>query len=150
MRKLNLLLIALLLGSGYIFSQEKEQEPAAGGDLANKIQNPIANLISVPFQNNTDFGIGPDNRARNTLNIQPVIPASLHENLNLITRTIIPITSPYFGITDSKFGLSDVSLSLFLPPAKPGRLIYGGGVALGLPSAPEQYLGPDQWTAGPA
>jgi len=150
MRKLNLLLIALLLGSGYIFSQEKEQEPAAGGDLANKIQNPIANLISVPFQNNTDFGIGPDNRARNTLNIQPVIPVSLNENLNLITRTIIPIMSQPVGKTDSKFGLGDVSLSLFLTPAKPGKLIYGGGVALGLPTATDPYLGSEKWTAGPA
>ena len=85
MKKRNLLIIAFLISSGFAIGQEKEQEPAAGGDLQSKIQNPIASLISIPFQNNTDFGIGEDDRTRNTLNIQPVIPLSLNENLNLIT-----------------------------------------------------------------
>lgn len=150
MKKVNLLLILFLLCSGYAFSQEKEQEPAAGGDLQSKIQNPIANLISIPFQNNTDFGIGPDNRTRNTLNIQPVIPFTLSENLNLITRTIIPIMSQPVGPSDNEFGLGDISLSLFLTPANPGKIIYGGGLALGLPTATDAYLGSEKWTAGPS
>ena len=150
MKKLNLLIIALLISSGYAFAQDDAPTPAAGGDLAAKIQNPIANLISIPFQNNTDFGIGPYDRTRNTLNIQPVIPVSLNENLNLITRTIIPIMSQPVGENDSKSGLGDISLSLFLTPAKPGKLIYGGGVALGLPTGTDPYLGSEKWTAGPA
>ena len=60
MKKRNLLIIAFLISSGFAIGQEKEQEPAAGGDLQSKIQNPIASLISIPFQNNTDFGIGED------------------------------------------------------------------------------------------
>ncbi len=150
MKKLKLLILALLLSGVNAISQEKEQEPKAGGDLANKIQNPIANLISVPFQNNTDFGIGPYDRTRNTLNIQPVIPLTLNENLNLITRTIIPIMSQPVGQSDNEFGLGDISLSMFLTPANPGKLIYGGGLALGLPTATDQYLGSGKWTVGPA
>ena len=150
MKKRNLLIIAFLISSGFAIGQEKEQEPAAGGDLQSKIQNPIASLISIPFQNNTDFGIGEDDRTRNTLNIQPVIPLSLNENLNLITRTIIPIISQPTFPGESEFGLGDVSLSLFLTPAKPGKLIYGGDLALGLPTATDQYLGAEKWTAGPS
>lgn len=150
MKKAHLILIAILLSSSYAFSQEKGQEPTAGGDLANKIQNPIANLISVPFQNNMDFGVGPNDRTRNTLNIQPVIPVSLNESLNLITRTIIPIMSQPVGLDNREFGLGDINLSLFLTPAKPGKLIYGGGVALGLPTATDSYLGSGKWTAGPS
>lgn len=148
MKNLNLVFILFLLSSGFEISQEKEQAPTS--DLESKIQNPIANLISLPFQNNTDFGIGPDNRTRNTLNIQPVIPLNLNENLNLITRTILPIISQPVGSNDSEFGLGDVSLSLFLTPAKPGKLIYGGGVALGFPTATDSYLGSGKWAAGPS
>lgn len=144
------LLIAFLLISGYTFSQERIVGPPARGDLANRIQNPIANLISVPFQNNTDFGIEPYNGTRNTINLQPEIPVSLNENLNLNTRTIIPIMSQPIDQSDSKFGLGDISLSLILTPANPGKVIFGGGVALGLPTETDPYLGSEKWTVGPA
>ena len=72
--------------SSLVFAQENE-------GLEKKIQNPNASLISVPFQNNTDFGIGPDNLTRNTLNIQPVLPFSLTKDINLIVRTIVPVIS---------------------------------------------------------
>ena len=150
MKIFNPLLFSLLLIGGFAFGQEKTEEPAPGGDLAAKIQNPIASMISVPFQNNTDFGIGPDDRVRNTLNIQPVIPVSINESLNFITRTIIPIMSQPTFPGESEFGLGDISLSLFLTPAKPSKLIYGGGVALGIPTATDQYLGSEKWTAGPS
>ena len=63
----------------------------AQDDLAQKTQNPLSNLISLPFQNNTNFGIGPDDEIQNVLNIQPVIPISINKDWNLITRTIIPL-----------------------------------------------------------
>ena len=82
---------------------QNEQEPSKD-NLEQQIQNPIASLISVPFQNNVNFNVGPFERSRNTLNIQPVIPFSLNENLNLITRTIVPIISQPVGMNDSEFG----------------------------------------------
>lgn len=69
------------------------QDDADAEALAKAAQNPIASLISLPFQNNTDFGIGPEDKTKNTLNIQPVWPFSLSDNWNLITRTIVPVIS---------------------------------------------------------
>ena len=149
MKKILLICSSLLMGT-MVFAQEEPKTDDAAGDLEKKIQNPIASMISVPFQNNTDFGIGDYDGTRNTLNIQPVIPFSVSDNLNLITRTIIPIVSQPIGPDDSKFGLGDVSLSLFLTPAKPGKIIYGGGLAFGIPTATDEYLGSEKWSAGPS
>ena len=71
------------LGDGHIDSDEDES-----AELARAVQNPVADLISVPFQNNTDFDFGPRERTQNVLNIQPVIPISLSEDWLAITRTI--------------------------------------------------------------
>ena len=156
MKKLNFLLIALLLCSGSIFAQadkpatEAATAAAPASDLEQKIQNPIASMISVPIQNNVDFGVGAYERTQNTTNIQPVIPISINKDLNLITRTIIPLISQPVGEHDSEYGLGDVSLSLFLTPKKATKLIYGGGLALGIPTASSDYLGTDKWSAGPS
>ncbi len=86
-----LLKISILACSGPAAAQSSE------GDLANASQNPVANLISVPFQNNTLFGLGDADDTANLLNIQPVIPFTVG-NWNLINRTIIPVI--YFpGLT---------------------------------------------------
>src|SRR5262245_65064289 len=62
-------------------------------DLAKKSQNPIADLVSVPFQSNTNFNTGPFKRTQEVLNIQPVVPLHINENWNLISRTIMPVMS---------------------------------------------------------
>ena len=59
--------------------------------LAEKLQNPIADLISLPFQNNTNFDVGPTKGTQDILNIQPVIPIHVNDDWNVITRTILPI-----------------------------------------------------------
>jgi hypothetical protein len=80
----------LMMASVSCFSfKAKAQDDAAA--LAKKLANPIASLISLPFQNNLDHGIGNLNGSRYTLNIQPVIPISISKKLNLITRVIVPI-----------------------------------------------------------
>src|SRR5215472_7465888 len=88
-------LIAALLLAGPL-SAEEAAAPASGNeesntDLAKKTQNPVADLISVPFQNNFNFNTGPENRTVWVLNVQPVIPIHLTEDWNLITRIIMPI-----------------------------------------------------------
>ncbi len=118
-------------------------------DLEKAIQNPIANLISVPFQNNTDFEIGNFNRTRNTLNIQPVLPFSLSKDINLITRTIIPIVSQPIAESETMSGLSDISLSAFFTSANPCSVIWGFGPVFGFPSG-RDLLGSKKWTAGPS
>ena len=93
-----------------------EDDKAAAAELAKKLQNPVANLISVPIQNNWDFGIGDANAMRYTANIQPVIPFSISEDWNLITRTILPVIyaeSPAKGgrALDSLIGPAQASAS---------------------------------------
>jgi len=121
-------------------------------DLAKKTQNPLSNLISLPFQNNTNFGIGPDDEIQNVLNIQPVIPISINKDWNLITRTIIPLIwqpSFYTG-SENKFGIGDINVTAWLSPAYPGKLIWGLGGILLLPTATDESLGTGKWAIGPS
>jgi hypothetical protein len=119
-------------------------------DLEKAIQNPIANLVSLPFQNNTDYGIGAYSRTKNTLNMMPVLPFSLGKKINLITRTIIPLITQPMGESDSKTGLGDIMMSSFFSPAKTGALIWGIGPVIGFPTATNDVLGSNKWSAGPA
>jgi hypothetical protein len=121
-------------------------------ELAKAAQNPVAKLISVPFQNNFNFGVGPNNVCQYVLNFQPVIPISLSEDWNLITRTILPTInqpSPAPGIP-SAFGLGDLNPTLFLSPAKPGKLIWGFGPTFTFPTATDSLLGTGMYSMGPA
>src|SRR5277367_6241785 len=68
-----------------------DDQASQEAELAKKLQNPIAALISVPIQNNWDFGIGPAHAMKYTANIQPVVPISISEDWNLIIRTIVPV-----------------------------------------------------------
>jgi hypothetical protein len=119
--------------------------------LAKAAQNPVANLISVPLQNNFNFGVGPREVTQYVLNVQPVIPMTLSEDWNLIARTVLPIInqpSAAAGIP-SAFGLGDINPSFFFSPAKPGKLIWGVGPTLTLPTATDSILGNGKWSAGP-
>lgn len=122
--------------------------------LAQKLQNPVASLISVPIQNNWDFGIGATDAMRYTVNIQPVIPFKLNDDLNLITRTIVPIIhaeSPVAG-GDSISGMGDIVQSFFLSPAKPtaSGIIWGAGPVFLYPSATNNRLGAEKFGLGPS
>jgi hypothetical protein len=127
-------------------------EKAQQAELVKKSLNPVASLVSVPFQNNWDFGIGPSDAMKYTLNFQPVIPITLNDDWNLITRTIVPTiyleaTAP--GVS-SKFGLGDITQSFFLSPKEPvGGWILGAGPALLYPAATDSALGSGKWGAGP-
>jgi hypothetical protein len=132
--------------------------PPGGGDdasaLAAKLQSPIADLISLPFQNNTNFNVGPNKGTQDILNIQPVIPFHLNPNWNLITRTILPLTwSPSFQPAESvpPFGLSPTTFSAFLSPSKAfNGWTFGGGPIVELPTITNKNLGSNIWGLGPA
>ncbi len=120
------------------------------GELAKAVQNPIANLISVPFQENLDYNIGPYERASSTLNIQPVIPVKLSPEWMLITRTIVPIMyQPDVNNTGGgSSGLGDINPAFFFSPVEHGPLIWGLGPALVLPTATQRATGAGQWSLG--
>lgn len=123
-------------------------------DLAKKLSNPVAALISVPFQLNYDQDIGPvEDGERWALNVQPVVPIELNEDWNIISRTILPVVyqddiAPGAG---SQTGIGDVVQSLFFSPKAPtsGGWIWGVGPAFLLPTGSDDLLTADQWGAGP-
>ena len=122
--------------------------------LAKLAQNPVANLVSVPFQNNTNFNAGPLGGTQNILNIQPVIPVEVSKEWNIITRTIMPVIwQPELvaGQGDS-FGLGDIQFSAFLSPANPsaGGLVWGVGAIAQLPTNTSDTLGNKNWGLGPS
>lgn len=127
---------------------------AESDDLAKKLSNPVANLVSVPFQLNFDDNIGADeNTQRYQLNIQPVIPIELNENWNLISRTILPVNYQTYKNTDKSddWGTGDIVQSLFFSPSNTGSsgITWGVGTAMLLPTASEKLLGADQYGLGP-
>ena len=120
-------------------------------ELAKQAQNPIASLISVPFQNNFNFNAGMKDDLQNVLNLQPVIPFRVSNRWNVITRTIVPMIhqpelAPGIGNVS---GLGDVQFSMFLSPGKASRIIWGAGSILSIPTATDDLLGAKKLGLGP-
>jgi hypothetical protein len=123
-------------------------------ELAKQLANPISSLISVPIQFNYDENFGADDEGSvMRINVQPVVPISLNDEWNLISRTILPIVDqhdvPFSGV--SEFGLGDTVQSLFFSPKAPtsGGWIWGAGPVLLLPTATDEVLGSEKWGIGP-
>jgi hypothetical protein len=120
--------------------------------LAKEAQNPIANLISLPFQNNTNFGVGPQGqRTQNVLNIPPVIPVPLSKDLLLVTRTIVPVIYQPTSASgnEGEFGLGDINPSFFFVPLTKSNITWGVGPTFVLPTATQAFTGQGKWSAGP-
>lgn len=128
-----------------------------GGDLRSAVQNPISSLISLPFKFTYDQGA--QNGDGYYVNIQPVVPVSIGD-WNIVNRLIAPIghvdgpisgqannPSPVPG--DGASGLGDFNYSAFLSPAKVGKVIWGAGLSLGMPTASDDQLGTGKWSTGP-
>ncbi len=134
------LILSFITGSFSLFAQESNEE------LAKSAQNPLSNIMSFPFQNNTNFNYGPFERVQNILNIQPVIPFF---NGQLITRTIFPLLwQPENAPSGTIFGLSDIQLAAVYSPKTKG-IIFGIGPIISFPSG-SASLGSQKWSAGPS
>ena len=177
--------LAFLLVPFSVFCASAQQNAsvtnANSGDSANATealqkatQNPVANLISVPLQDNTNFGIGPYDRNQNVLNVQPVIPVHMTKDWNLIVRWITPFiwqpapgtadlqvygivenTPAYFAAQDVQksagvYGLGDMTPTFFFSPSKPHKIIWGAGPVFVLPTATSKVLGQGKLSMGPS
>lgn len=122
-------------------------------ELATQLANPLAKLISIPVQGNYNSGYGPLEDGEQVLtNLQPVIPFSLNEDWNIISRTILPIVwqTDMFPGAGTQFGLGNTTQSFFLSPAKTvNGITWGVGPVLYVPTATDELLGPDTFGAGP-
>lgn len=139
------------VGDGILKKGEDEE-----AELARAVQNPVADMISFPLQNNTNFNFGPLERTQNVLNIQPVIPVDVTEEWLMVTRTILPLVSqPAFRPgQDREFGLGDALFSAFFSPKDRnlwlGNWLWGAGPAILLPTSTQDRLGVGEWGAGPS
>jgi len=170
---------AMLMAVSHVHAQTDTSpagnQQAQAAELAKKLQNPVASLISVPIQNNWDFGIGAAHAMRYTANIQPVIPFSLTDDWNLVIRTILPVIYAeasvpsrnqtgqrnlpplFFGFSellpsrDTKAGLGDIVQSFFFSPKEPtsGGWIWGVGPVFLYPTATDTTLGAEKFGLGP-
>jgi hypothetical protein len=141
--------VAAALAAAFATTQARAELSAE--ELAKLAQNPVGNLISVPFQYNANLNFGPEKGTQSVLNIQPVIPIEIDKDWNIITRTIVPLVwmpalTPEIG---AKSGIGDIEFSALLSPANPGKWIWGAGPIFQLPTNSSAELGNKNWGMGP-
>ena len=154
----SIITLCLLSGAANsVLAQSADTSTGAASDaaaLARAAQNPVADMVSLPFQLNWNFDVGPLEKSQQVLNIQPVVPLSLNDDWNVITRTIVPVISqPAFSPGQSrKNGLGDVNLTAFFSPKAPtsSGWIWGAGPAVIMDTATADNLGQGAWSLGPS
>ncbi|MDR3468219.1 MAG: hypothetical protein P4M07_19980 [Xanthobacteraceae bacterium] len=145
--------LAPICGLLFLAAPAAAQQPQLSAhDLAKLVQNPLADSISIPFANDTNFPYGPYRQTGNILNVQPVIPFRLNDDWNIITRTTLPFMSQVRMSPDDppSFGMGDIVPMIALSPSRPGNVIWGAGPTFSLPTATAPNLGTGQWAAGPS
>src|SRR5262245_58043224 len=151
MRKIYILLVFYLVGLPHVLARQKPPAADDTDTLVKQTQNPVASLISVPFQNNLNFPIGPFGRYQDVLNFQPVIPVVI-VRWNRNTRSLLLVINRQDPLSEcgTRAGLGDLNITFFLSPANPGKLIWGVGPVFLLPTATASVLGVHKWGAGPS
>lgn len=151
MKRINRYLLCITVALAFSPNVNAQNE---GEDLAKQLANPVASLISLPIQANYDENYGPDDAGSAwRINIQPVIPFSINDDWNIISRTILPVIDqedvPQEGLGES--GIGDILQSLFFSPKEPtsNGWIWGVGPAFLLPTASDELLGAEKWGIGP-
>src|ERR1700754_2310873 len=119
-------------------------------ELQKQTQNPVASLISVPFQGNWEFGKGDLDTPGTILNIQPVAPFPLTKDWNVILRVIMPALSTPFDDGTRINGMGDTTMTMFLAPSKTTKVIWGAGPAFLIPTATNESLGTGKFGIGPS
>lgn len=153
MSKFDRAAVALAAGTMLLFSMRSHAQAQSDEELAKKLNNPVSSLVSVPLQFNWDHEIGPNRDGRKfTLNIQPVVPATLNPDWTLISRVIVPIVDqhvPSLG-DGSQSGVCDVTGEFFFVPSAPGPggILWGVGPAIVVPTNTDQISG-GKWALGP-
>lgn len=142
----------LLLTLALMLAAPAAAQEGDATNLAKAAQNPIADMISVPFQLNVNMDTGPLDGTQYILNIQPVYPVKINADWNVITRTIVPVISQpaFVAGQDREFGLGDIQFSAFLSPSKPtAGWVWGVGAIAQLDTATDNRLGQGVWGLGP-
>lgn len=124
----------------------------AASDLAKRAQNPIENMISVPIDSNFNFNYGSNSNTQYILDLKPVIPFNLNDSWILVTRTIIPVMHQPNEFVGRNYvnGIGDITPTFFLSPAHHGKILWGAGPAIVLPTATSTQLGQGKYSLGPA
>ena len=154
MKTIKLIFFFLFISSLTLHAQTEEETPLSEEEQAAKLakatQNPLAAMYSLPFQNNTTFGMGENDQTLNVLNIQPVIPVSISESVNLINRVIFPVITTPTSPDNSSTGLGDTSYTAWFSPTKESEIIWGIGPAFQLPTSSSRNFGSGEFGIGPS
>ena len=156
----NILCFLFIVLVGFASFGQADTNPAdslgtAEPDAAMAAQNPLANIISMPLQNNSNFGYGDYDKTGNTLNIQPILPFSLgKKGLTMINRFIVPFpaTVPDLSSEDasSTTGLGDINYTVWFYTQPKVKLTYGFGAVTIWPTSSDDALGSNKFSVGPS
>lgn len=146
---------SVILGSakGQVVQESAVKTASNTAELAQKLANPVSDMVSIPFQFNWNGRIGPYDKGQTAyVNFQPVIPIKVNQDLNIIARTVAPLSwqTSIFPHSGTQWGVGNIEQSFFFSPVKPvGGWIVGAGPILYLPTATDKLLGTAQTGAGP-